>query len=380
MSVYKPKTSPYYQYDFEICGTRFHGTTKARNRREAEAIERPLKEKAKQDIDQTRKGGKPPLTIDIAVGRYWKEVACKLANEKAHFAALERLVQYFGKDTRLDDIDDVAIIRLVEFKQQQWRWGKSVLKNGNLKTVSNATINRDTLVPLKSIFIRARTMWKYQMPNEPCWKKHMLKEPKERIRELRSCEQEALEVHTRADYQPWFRFLQLSGRRFRETLLKWSDVNWDAKEIKTEGKGDRNVWTPITPAIREILEGCSGHHPVFVFTFVAQRTENGKIRGQRYPLTYGGAMSRWRRTVKEAGVEDFRLHDNRHDTATKVLRQTRNLKIVQRLLNHSNVATTSRYTHVLDDEIASAMEDYAKSREKSRTQTIETRLTDGFSM
>jgi hypothetical protein len=29
------------------------------------------------------------------------------------------------------------------------------------------------------------------------------------------------------------------------------------------------------------------------------------------------------------GAKNFRLHDNRHDTATKMLRQTKNLRIVQ---------------------------------------------------
>ena len=36
MSVYLDKRSPYYQYDFQLRGHRFHGSTKARTRREAE--------------------------------------------------------------------------------------------------------------------------------------------------------------------------------------------------------------------------------------------------------------------------------------------------------------------------------------------------------
>ncbi|MGO7658876.1 tyrosine-type recombinase/integrase [Rhizobium ruizarguesonis] len=366
MSVYKPKASPYYLYDFQVSGNRFHGSTKARNKRDAEAIERTLKEKAKQDAAQSRKTGNAPLTIDVAVGRYWTEVAQHLSNNAKYFASLERLVSCFGKDCRLDDIDDDAIIRVVAHKRQQLRWGKTALKNGSNTTLSNATINRETLVPLKTIFRRAKTLWRYPLPNEPIWKEHFLKEPRERVRELHAHEQLALEQCIREDYRLWFHFLQLSGRRFHETLIKWSDVNWEAGEIMTFGKGEREVWTPITASIREILEACRGHHEEFVFTFVATRTKQGRTKGQRYPMNYHGTMTRWRRDLKASGVVNFRLHDNRHDTATKVLRQTKNLKIVQRLLNHANLTTTGKYAHVMDDEVASALENNAESRKKSR--------------
>ena len=50
---------------------------------------------------------------------------------------------------------------------------------------------------------------------------------------------------------------------------------------------------------------------------------------------------------KRAGVKGFRFHDVRHDMATKLLRQTNNLKLVSRALNHADIKTTSRYAHVL---------------------------------
>jgi integrase len=73
----------------------------------------------------------------------------------------------------------------------------------------------------------------------------------------------------------------------------------------------------------------------------------------------------WGKLRKEAGVAGFRFHDFRHNLATKVLRETGNLKLVQRLLNHSDIATTTRYAHVLDDEVADALERVTKSPKKS---------------
>jgi integrase len=41
----------------------------------------------------------------------------------------------------------------------------------------------------------------------------------------------------------------------------------------------------------------------------------------------------------------------RHTAASRLLRKTGNLKMVQRLLGHKNIQTTARYAHVfLDDE------------------------------
>ena len=47
MSVYKSKKSaPYFWFDFQIGGRRFHGSTRSTNRREAEKIEAQARERA----------------------------------------------------------------------------------------------------------------------------------------------------------------------------------------------------------------------------------------------------------------------------------------------------------------------------------------------
>jgi integrase len=65
-------------------------------------------------------------------------------------------------------------------------------------------------------------------------------------------------------------------------------------------------------------------------------------------------------------VRDFRFHDYRHDFGTKLLRDSGNLKLVQKAMNHRDIKSTLRYAHVLDEDVASAVERVAKSREKSR--------------
>jgi len=50
MSVYKRKQSPFYHFDFQFKGNRFHGSTGCANKREAEAFERKERDKAKRQV------------------------------------------------------------------------------------------------------------------------------------------------------------------------------------------------------------------------------------------------------------------------------------------------------------------------------------------
>lgn len=381
MSVYRPKAasggakSPYYQYDFQVDGHRFFGTTKATSKREAEAVEKELKRKAKDDLAEQRKSGNGPLTYDIAAGRYWAEVGQHHANADAMWTNLKRLVDYFGKTKRLDDTTDSDIAALIAWRRAQTRWGKKLDAEGSpMGLITAATVNRSTIDLLKKIFNRGKRVWRYSFPVEPSWKDHRLEEPRERVRELDTDEGEALDDAVRDDYAPWFEFARLSGLRRRETLIRWSNVNWFAKKITTKGKGGRDVSTPITDDIRAILDACKGHHPEFVFTYVARKTRTDKVtgvsrvKGQRYPITNEGAKTQWRRLRAKAEVEDFRFHDIRHDVGTKLLRATGNLKVVQKALNHASITTTTKYAHVMQDEVAEGLSLVAKSRRDTKSR------------
>jgi site-specific recombinase XerD len=48
------------------------------------------------------------------------------------------------------------------------------------------------------------------------------------------------------------------------------------------------------------------------------------------------------------------------------LRESGNLKLVQKALNHKDIKSTLRYAHVLDEDVANAVERLAESRIKSR--------------
>jgi integrase len=367
MSIYRPKGSPYYQFDFQWRGRRFHGTTKQTSRREAERVERDERERAKK-LEATAKASHASLQLDHVAGRYWEEVGKHHAGADNTWRDLERLIDYFGPTKLLTEITDDDVSTLVA-----WRRRHRIIRNKKAKPedcplVANATVNRSTTGVLKKLFTRAKA-WNVRFDYEPRWRDHWLKEAGERVRELRDDEGDRIEAATPEDYRPLFAFARATGLRQKEcVMLRWSEVNWEARRIVKRGKGNETVTAPITKTVREILWPLRGHHPEFVFTFVAKRGRgSGRIKGRRYPMTVSGIKTLWRRIRTAAGVSDFRFHDFRHDFGTKLLRVTGNLKLVQRALNHRDIKTTMRYAHVLDDEVTAALETVSESRKKSRT-------------
>jgi integrase len=352
MSVRRDARSPYWQYNFQVRNHRFFGSTKCTNRREAEKVEATEREKAKRHIEQAHAAA-TSLRLDDVAGRYWQEVGQHHAGADNTERQIGFLIAFFGKDKSLTDITGDDVTKLVA-----WRRGHRVRKDGPL--ISPFTVN-DTTEQLKKLFTRAK-VWGVRFDHEPQWRKHWLAEPQERVRELSDDEAERLDGATRDDLAPFFAFARASGLRLRECLLRWSEVDWSARQIRKLGKGGKLVTTPITPTIREILWPLRGHHHEHVFTYMAAREQ-----GQRHPLTYTGVQTAWWRLRKRAGVTGFRFHDFRHDFGTKLLRETGNLKLVQRALNHADLKSTTRYAHVLDSEVAEAMERVALRNKPRKT-------------
>jgi integrase len=89
------------------------------------------------------------------------------------------------------------------------------------------------------------------------------------------------------------------------------------------------------------------------------------VRGERYPITYNGTKSAWERLRADAGVTDFRFHDFRHDFGSKLLRETGNVKLVMKAMNHRDIKSTARYAHVNDADVAAAVERVARARQNA---------------
>ena len=132
----------------------------------------------------------------------------------------------------------------------------------------------------------------------------------EHPRELMGDEGDRLEAATRDDYAPLFAFAMATGMRQSECLLRWSEVDWGARQICRTGKGGKPVTVPITSTKSGKSSGrCAG----IIRNSSSPMSRCGRIetwvKGRRYPITLAGLRAHWHRLRKVAGVTDFRFHD-----------------------------------------------------------------------
>lgn len=130
-----------------------------------------------------------------------------------------------------------------------------------------------------------------------------------------------------------------TGLRLGEVL----SLTWDAIEsgyVRVRGKtGDRIV--PIRPETHQALMGLGNGQQVFT-------TEAGD------PLTLRGMQQVIKRLMARAGITGHRIgiHALRHSFATMYLRSGGNIRILQEILGHTALETTSVYLHLAGRDTA----------------------------
>ena len=342
MSVYRPKGSREYWYDFWFDRTRFRAATGQTDKREAKKVQERVKAHLTAQRQQGRR--KPEMSLSVATARYFTEVAEHQPSADWTWYLLEACIKHLGKNMKLSALDETALTEMTAKIRAK---------------ASNATANRHIEL-LRRLVKRAARVWKVNTPDIE-WGALRFQEPGERVRELTPTEEKKLFANLRQDYHPIVRFCLLTGVRKDNALtLTWDQVDFDAQvitlRIKSRQPGGRLHTIPMTGSLTALLARERGNDPDHVFTYQAVKTRDDNVRGERYPITSSGLRRAWTAALDDAKIRDFRFHDLRHTTATRLLRETGNLKLAQRLLGHKDIATTAKYAHVDDSDLRSAME------------------------
>jgi integrase/recombinase XerD len=139
-----------------------------------------------------------------------------------------------------------------------------------------------------------------------------------------------------------------AGLRVTEAVsLHKSSVDLEARLVRCLGKGSKERVVPIgrqaTQALRRYLVR---GRPYLDVRHRPERFLNAKGGG----LTRAGAFLILRRLAGKAGLEPERVHPHllRHSFATHLLEGGADLRSVQEMLGHADLATTELYTHVSD--------------------------------
>ncbi len=335
MSIYKRQNQSTYSYDFRFRGCRYSGSTGCSEKRTAERYEAEIKQKTYAQQEAKSKN----LTVASAFSRYWIEVAQHHKNSSSTLTDLAWLERQLGKSKLLSSISSNDVAFLISRRRAD--------------KVKPATINRSVTQRLRAVLTRAKNTWGANIRIIK-WGDLILPEPQERVRELSSEEESALFDALRKDYHPIVKFALLSGCRKAECCsLTWRQIDWNNQFLTVVGKGNRARNIPITPEILDLLKPLPRAHGR-VFTFKSQRADFAP-RGSLNPIEMNGLRSVWDLAIKKSGIENFRFHDLRHTCATRLLRNSGNLRLPQRLLGHSDIKTTLKYAHATMDDLRDAM-------------------------
>lgn len=140
-----------------------------------------------------------------------------------------------------------------------------------------------------------------------------------------------------------------TGCRLGELLaLRPEDIDFDAGAVRFVGKGDKERFVPLRPELAERLRQYLHARAPSGYVFVNRRGRPLSPSGVRYLL---------RRLLQAAprvrpGISPHKL---RHTVATLLLQADADLRTIQELLGHASLATTQRYTHVVNRRLRESL-------------------------
>jgi site-specific recombinase XerD len=138
-----------------------------------------------------------------------------------------------------------------------------------------------------------------------------------------------------------------AGLRISElTNLRPSDIDSDRKQIRVLGKGNKYRYTLLSENTLNMLRVYWRAYKPKQYLFEGQR--------QGEPISIETIQAVFKHACKKAGIsKPASVHSLRHSFATHLLESGVNLKIIQSLLGHSSLRTTSIYLHVTKFDPAS---------------------------
>jgi len=268
---------------------------------------------------------------------------------------LTRLTDYAG-EIKLKDIDAEMI--------RKWRMWLNRLPTNNADELSKITQNYH-LIALRS-FLRfcAKRNWETLQPD----KIELARTKRPQVTFLTPEELERLISQPDLSKQTGLRdraILELlfsSGLRVSELVgLDRDHINLKRREFMVRGKGqkDRPVFISDEAAawIEKYLDKRTDNtKPLFIRYSGTKKVDN---TGNFTRLTARSVQRMVSRSALLAGItKQVSPHTLRHSFATDLLMNGADLRSVQAMLGHSNIATTQIYTHVTDPHLKAVHEKF----------------------
>lgn len=185
---------------------------------------------------------------------------------------------------------------------------------------------------------------------------HYPEEPRQRIlsdRELEALKKElAVAVKRKKDMiytVSAIKILLMTAARKNEILTgQWSRLDWE-RQILFQPQS-KTGWKPIylnDTAIKILKQ---------LYERPERKLNDYIFKGRGYESHLKTIKTAWRTILKNAGIEDYHIHDLRHQGASICVENGESLYIVSKMLGHKSQRTTERYAYLSQKSIQKATE------------------------
>jgi len=162
-----------------------------------------------------------------------------------------------------------------------------------------------------------------------------------------------LEQHPNTRVAHAVRLQLLTGARLGEVLAsrkEYFDLQrgvWTKPSHQTKQKRTEHI--PLSAqAVTLIASIIETNDPKSSFLFPGNRPDQPLREIKKF----------WGTAMQQAGIANYRRHDNRHTYASHLVSSGLSLEIVGRLLGHTTATTTKRYAHLADDPLRAATDQF----------------------
>ncbi len=354
MPLYKRPNSKFWWMNFWIDDFHVQKTTKCKNKRDAEAVERAYRTQiAKGEVGIETKKPAPFFSAAMKEFLLWckTEHAAKPATTRRYETSSKALLNFFGEKP-LDQItpDDVEKFKQWRTKQRkQPPAKKKSKKTATGKVIMPATVNRE-LACLKIVF--NHYIKQDRLVKNPVSRVKFLQENNEHYVVLPPADEKIYLLACSQPLQDVASLMLDCGCRPDEVCrLRVSDVNLDQGWLaipdgKTKAARRR---IPLTARATSVLQNRLAHVKGDYLFAGGRMGDDVKNPIVKLNNAHSGAL-------KRTGLKKFRIYDLRHTFASRMAMAGVDIVTLAALLGHSRVQMVMRYAHPIEEHKIEAMQ------------------------
>lgn len=162
-------------------------------------------------------------------------------------------------------------------------------------------------------------------------------------------------------------FLLSAGRRAESEgfSCQWSQVNEDTKKIFYADSKVGSKEYQLAPMTLDILQTMRRSLMNRDYKVIYERSEYIFPSGNKNSKCphIQDIRTTWAKLLKDCNIPYMPLKQVRHSFATRLLRRSKNLKVVQTQLGHNRIETTMKYAKIVNEDVENALNDFSNSVE-----------------